>query len=147
MSLSGRFCVFFCVALGLLSASVLAAPKNIEGAVTISSVQWRAPLPGQTIGVLYLTLKNQTATQYRLDGVALEWARKAEFHQHFHEEGLMKMRKVSPLILEPHGELTFVSGGLHIMIFGVDSSVAGEPELMLQLLFNDDQFLSVKVLK
>jgi copper(I)-binding protein len=142
-----KFCVIFWMALGFFSAEILAAPKNLEGSVTVSSVHWRAPIPGQTVGVLYLTLKNQTASQYRLNDVDIEWARKAEFHQHFHEEGLMKMRKVSPLSLDPYKELTFVSGGLHIMIFGVDSSVANEPNLILKLLFNDDQFLSVKLSK
>jgi copper(I)-binding protein len=116
--------------------------NDITGVIA-TQVEWRQPLPGQTVGVVYLTLNNSTPIDFQLDGISLSWARKAEFHQHFHEAGLMKMRKVSGLSLHAMEQLEFKPGGLHIMVFGVKPLIERQRDLTIRLNFNDSQSLTV----
>jgi len=75
--------------------------------------------PGQSTGVVYLSIRNEGKASFMLTSVSSPQAQKAEFHRHTHEDGMMKMRKIDEIELEVGKTLRFEPGGYHIMLFGV----------------------------
>lgn len=98
--------------------------------LVVQDVEWRAPLPGQSVASVYLQLQNTGSETLMLNGIDVDWARKAEFHTHSHEQGMMRMRRVDSLSLAPNEILRMAPGGLHIMVFGVQPW-AGSRKLVL----------------
>ena len=99
--------------------------------------QWQAPQvkqpwsrampPTAPTGAVYFVLHNPAGMADRLIGASTPRAEKAELHQHVHENGLMRMRQVDAVSLEPRGRVIFEPGGYHVMLFGLKQPlVAGD---------------------
>lgn len=86
-----------------------------QAAVSISNARIRLPLPGQTTGVVYLTLHNRTGHELVLNAVDVQGSARAELHQHVHEDGMMRMRKVNRIVVAAGKALELSPGGYHIM--------------------------------
>lgn len=126
-------------ALTLLFASGLRAET-----LSIESVQWRAPLPGQSVASLYLTIENRGTDEIVLEDIELDWARKAEFHTHSHDNGMMRMRRIKNLPVAPGETVKMSPGGLHVMIFGVQ---AGHNDKALSLVSSSGARIEVIIPK
>jgi copper(I)-binding protein len=127
--LFGRYLLL--LVLGLQALSLHA------GDVSVSDVRWREPIPGQTVGALYFSLNNESSQPLILTGISLDWARKAEYHEHSHDNGMMRMRRVPQVEVAPGQTLHFEPGGLHIMVFGVAEGASSREALPLQLIADD----------
>ena len=103
------------LALALLGMP-LAALAEAPG-VHVDHVWSRAAMAGHE-GVVYLTITNDGA-QDTLTGASTPVAAKAELHQSFNESGVMKMRPVAALPIEPGKPATLAPGGYHIMLTGL----------------------------
>lgn len=88
-----------------------------QAAVSISNASIRLPLPGQTSAVVYLTLHNRTGQELVLAAAEVQGSERAELHQHLHDDGMMRMRKVNRIVV-PRGQSVELSpGGYHIMVY------------------------------
>jgi copper(I)-binding protein len=96
-----------------LIAIALAASAD-EAGIQIGHVWSRAALVGHE-GVVYLTI-TETGTQDTLTRVTTPVAAKAELHQSVDDQGIMKMRPVTALRIEPGKPVTLAPGGYHIML-------------------------------
>lgn len=102
----------------LIMASVMIAGPVL--ALEVSSQAYSRPLPpGQSTAVVYLDILNNGSKDTRLTKVSSSLTQSAEFHRHIHEDGMMKMRKLSGVDLGLGKILRFQPGGYHIMLFGV----------------------------
>ena len=105
----------------LLLAAVLIAIAHIafadEPSIQINHVWSRAAMAGHE-GVVYLTITD-TGSPDTLTGVMTPVAAKAELHQSFDDHGVMKMRPVAALPIEPGKPMTLAPGGYHIMLMGL----------------------------
>jgi len=121
----------------LLSTAVAAGTVRVDGAYV------RGLPPGQTVTAAFMTLHNDSDKAKVLSGVQAPFAARAEIHQHSHHQGLMQMRKIEQLVIEPNSKQLFQSGGYHIMIFGLDRTLRSGERLPLVLQFEGGEQLTV----
>jgi periplasmic copper chaperone A len=101
----------------LLAAALIAIPLAAsadEASIQIGHVWSRAAMAGHE-GVVYRTITG-TGTQDTLTGVTTPVAAKAELHQSVDDHGVIKMRPVVALRIEPGKPVTLAPGGYHIML-------------------------------
>lgn len=117
-----------------------------QPAVNIGEARIRLPLPGQTTAVVYLTLHNASPQNLVVTGVKVPGSDRAELHQHLHENGMMKMRKVEQIPVAAGETLQFAPGGYHIMAFEMEtvtSSISAQRVYPITLVFKDGRYASV----
>ena len=105
-------CMF--VALGVSVAHSQQSPQSI----VIENAWARATAGGARTGAAYLTLRD-TGAPDRLVGTSTPVATTAEVHETIDDHGVMKMRPVTGLDLEPGKAITLAPGGLHVMLTGL----------------------------
>lgn len=79
--------------------------------------------PGQTRAAVYLLLKNKSKTTHTLNYVHTPIAENVEVHRTIYEDGVMRMRQVKHLSINPNEKLVFEPGGYHLMLFGVSEEL------------------------
>lgn len=126
---------------------VLMAAAWPVSALELAGEAYSRPLPpGQSTAVAYLELRNDSDKTIHLVSVSSSLARSAEFHRHIHEDGMMKMRKLSGIDLEPGKILQFQPGGYHIMLFGVKRPLRVGDKFTMQIDTESGESLDVEVL-
>ena len=108
----------------LLVAVLLAAPLAAfgdEAGVHVDHAWSRAAMAGHE-GAVYLTITD-TGTQDTLTGITTPVATKADLHETINDHGVMKMRPVATLTVEPGKPVTLAPGGYHIMLMGLKQAL------------------------
>ena len=83
--------------------------------------------PGQSIGAIYLQIENASDKTATLTYVHSDAAEKIEVHRHIYNDGMMQMRNVPHLSIDPKTTLDFKPGEHHLMAFGMtEPPKAGE---------------------
>ena len=116
-------------ALALTAASLITAHSNAEdaaphaieiGALKISGVWTKAMLPGQPVGVGYLTVENTGAEADRVVSVTSSASPDVQIHEMKMEGDIMKMRQLADgLEIPAGGKLELKPGGFHLMFMAV----------------------------
>ncbi len=116
---------------------VLVAPAQGEEAGKLSIGDVRAPpsLAGAHNGTAYFTLRNNGAAADRLIAIDTPVADRAELHQHKMEDGVMRMRPLSELTVEPGQSVRLAPGGLHVMLMGLRHPLEVGDTFPLTLIF------------
>ena len=78
------------------------------------------PLKGSPATAGYGTLTNQSSQRIEISGISVSGFKASEIHTTVEENGLMKMKKLERVVIEPKGKFELKPGGNHIMLF--DSS-------------------------
>jgi copper(I)-binding protein len=108
----------------LLAAALLAMPLAAfadEAGIQVDHVWSRAAMAGHE-GVVYLTITD-TGSQDTLTDVTTPVATKADLHESINDHGVMKMRPVMSLVVEPGKPVTLAPGGYHIMLTGLKQAL------------------------
>lgn len=108
----------------LLAAALLAMPLAAfadEAGIQVDHVWSRAAMAGHA-GVVYLTITD-TGSQDTLTDVTTPVATKADLHESINDHGVMKMRPVMSLVVEPGKPVTLAPGGYHIMLTGLKQAL------------------------
>ncbi|WP_018015236.1 copper chaperone PCu(A)C [Teredinibacter turnerae] len=90
--------------------------------VTVDAAVMPQLPPGQKTAVVYMTLKNNSSAMVTLNYLHSDLSDHIEVHRNIYENGLMKMRPVQHLRLDPHAALAFQPGGYHLMLFDVEDA-------------------------
>jgi copper(I)-binding protein len=107
-----------------LAAALLIAPLAAfgdEAGIHVDHAWSRAAMAGHE-GVIYLTISD-TSTQDTLIGITTPVATKADLHETINDHGVMKMRPVASLTVEPGKPVTLAPGGYHIMLTGLTQAL------------------------
>lgn len=105
-----------------------------EGKLEIDNARVRALIPGQDKTVAYLDVHNGTQAPVSLLGARSDQVRTIEFHTTRMDDGIMRMRRLKEVTIEPGATVQFQPGGRHLMLFGVRSL---GPQLQIELRFAD----------
>jgi hypothetical protein len=105
--------VVLCVPL-LGQAPAASADQN---GITVTDAWSRAAMAGRT-GVVYLTITDAGAPD-RLTGASSPVATTATLHENIDDHGVMKMRPLAALPVQPGKPVKFSPGGYHIMLEGL----------------------------
>ena len=119
---------------GLVTAQVHAGSDNASvhtDIVKADNAYVRMPIPGRSMSAAFMTLENITENKQVLTHASAAWAKSIEIHTHTHENGVMKMREIPALALPVGQAVTLQPGGLHLMLFGLDSALPETPEISL----------------
>ncbi len=129
----------------LLIASAAVAQHAGSGAVHVMSAWSPALPPVSENGAVYLTLKNYGDAPDQLVGASSPVAAQVEIHGHTMEGGLMTMRRVNSLPLNPGEYVKLEPGGIHLMLIGLKRPVKEGDQIALTLQFEKASTLEVTV--
>ncbi len=88
-----------------------------QNGIAVTDAWSRAALAGRT-GIVYLTITDTGAAD-QLIGASSPVAAKATLHESIDDHGVMKMRPVAALPVQPGKPLTLAPGGYHVMLEGL----------------------------
>ncbi len=115
--------------------SALAAPALAQtGPITLDHVWARATPPGAKTGAIYMTITD-TGAPDRLTGASTPVAATAEVHETTNDNGVMRMRPVGSLVIQPGKPVTFRPGGYHLMLTGLKQPLTAGQSFPVTLTF------------
>ncbi len=119
------------------AAALFAAPAWADsGSIKVEQV-WARATPGAVkSGAIYLTITNTGNTPDTLEGVAsTPAAAHADVHEMKMVKGVMEMRPVKSLTIEPGKSVVFQPGGYHVMLTGLKAPLKEGQSVPLTLTF------------
>ncbi len=120
-----------------LFATAVSSATDIASRIDVANPWARAVPPGVRTSAAYMEVVNNNDTDHRIVGVFSDVAKSVEIHNHVHEDGLMKMRKMEFVALPSGEEVPFQSGGLHVMLIGLRKVLNRGETIELSLEFED----------
>lgn len=123
-----------------------AAPHAaITQGISVSEAWLRPPLPGRDVAAAYFSIQNNGPSDQIID-VKTPISEQVELHTHLHEEGVMKMRRVTAVDIPAQTRLDFKPGSFHVMIFGADiSDTAATVSLTLEFVNSGPVTVEAKI--
>ena len=119
----------------MVTLSFAAAAQAQTGDVSVSQAWSRATPGGSRTGAAYLQIQAPAGGGDKLVAAKSEIAGRIELHNHIHENGVKKMRRVDAIEV-PAGELVALKpGGLHLMLFDLKQPLKAGEKLPLTLVF------------
>ena len=103
--------------LGLIAFPLLVGCGGADGLVIQDGVL-KTPVPGQDKSVGYMTLINPTADVIEITAVQVAGVRAVEMHETTGTE-VRRMRRLNSVVIPAGEQVMFVTGGKHLMLFGV----------------------------
>jgi copper(I)-binding protein len=116
-------------------ATLLAAPPAFAGELTVTHAWSRTTPPGVTVGVVYFTLKNDTAKSDRLLKISSPIAANVQVHRTEIQDGMARMREVAVLHVDANQTVEFAPNGMHVMLMGLKKPLVEGQKFELELLF------------
>jgi copper(I)-binding protein len=123
----------------LFVAATVDAPS-----ITLDHVWARASPGNSTTAAAYLTVTNGGQPDH-LVSVSTPVAATAELHETINDNGIMKMRPVAPIALDPGKPVSFQPGGYHVMLMGLKNPLKAGDSFPLTLTFEHAKPLTVTV--
>jgi periplasmic copper chaperone A len=122
--------------LGALAlAATIAAWPAFAGGLSVTNAWSRATPPGVTVGVAYLTLKNDTGKSDRLLKISSPVASKVQVHRTEILDGIARMREVAVLHVEAGQVVEFAPNGMHVMLTGLKQPLVEGTTFEIEMLF------------
>lgn len=119
----------------LIFSMLVALPASAE--LLITDAYMREPAPGQPNGAIYMTIESHDEASVRIVGASTPVAERAEIHEHRHADGMMRMRRVEEVSIEPGAPFVFRPHGHHLMVFGIKPGI--EAGAAVPFCLQDDQ--------
>src|SRR5580658_1485732 len=111
-------------------------------AVVLDHVWARATMGMSTTGAVYFTVTSAGSPDH-LVGVSTPVAATAELHETTNDNGVMKMRPVASIALDPGKPVMFKPGGYHVMLTGLKGPLKAGDSFPLTLTFEHAQPITV----
>jgi copper(I)-binding protein len=132
----------WCLAPATIAAPVIngAIPEKSHGVsspsrVRITGVWARATVPGQAVGVAYLTIAS--AVPVALVRVETDAAKQVQLHNMRMNQGVMEMREHKELKIAANEVLALAPGGMHLMLLGLKKPLKAGEKIFLAFTFVD----------
>ena len=122
-----------------------AGPSSDERGLQQQSGFVRAMPPGHPVNGGFFSLKNTSGSDISIVGACSESAKRVEIHEHQMRDGLMRMREVEAIAVAAGDTVEFVSGGYHLMIFGLSSSLALGDNVTVNLKLADGSLVELQL--
>ena len=112
--------------------------------ISLEHVWARPTVSNATVAAAYFTITDN-ARPDRLIGVSTPVAASAQLHETINDNGIMKMRPISTLALNPGKSVTFAPGGKHVMLMELKSPLKAGDSFPMILTFEHARPLTVTV--
>jgi len=130
-----KFHFFALMFFGVVLAVDVSADTVQEGDITIETAWARASIGTMRPAAAYLTIKNSGKASDVLLSIKTEVAGVAEVHKTIMKDNVSKMGPVGPLPINAGDTITFVPGGLHIMMMMLKKTLKKGETLPMTLIF------------
>lgn len=132
------------VTLWFSAVAAIAGGTHHHPTISISDVTARMLMRNRPISV-YMTVRNDGVEADKILSAASPMAKRVEVHTHLMENGIMKMRHVAGGVDIPtKSDVAFESGGLHLMVFGLDKGLQKGDEFPLKIMFEKAGMIEIK---
>ncbi len=124
-----------------------AANAAAPAAAPVLSVQdaWvRQPPPGIEVAALYFTLHNSGERPLTLVGIRTPIARSAMLHETTQSGGMERMRMREQLVVGPGETVVLRPRGLHVMLEGLNATLAPSQSVPLELVLADGRRIETR---
>lgn len=111
--------------------------------VKVDNAMVRLLPPGVPNTAGYFSLTNTGTEERVLVGVSCDAVKKAELHDHQMINGMMKMVHQQQVVVPAGQTLTFQPGGLHLMLFGLQTPLKEGQQVPFTLIFADGEQIKV----
>ncbi len=105
-------------------------------------IRWQPP--SRPNSAAFMTIENNTGTQTALISVASDSIGTVELHAMEHTDGVMTMRQVEKIDIPANSDVELKSGGLHLMLFGIQKPLEAGEKIPLRLTFQDGSVVEVE---
>ena len=107
---------------------------------------WAAESVGPApTGAAYFLVVNGGAVPDRLVAVATTVAKEAQLHTHLVEDGVVRMRQLKGIDVDPGNPVEFRPGGLHVMLIGLAAPLKAGASFPMTLTFEKAGAIEVEV--
>ena len=93
---------------------------------------------------IFMDIKNNSDKEISLIDANTSLSSVTELHTHIKDGEMMKMIKVSDIKIPAHGEANLKPGGLHIMVFDLNSSVDENTTANVGLKFDNNETMLIE---
>lgn len=114
-----------------------------RGQLSVDGAYVRGLPPGQSVTAAFLTFVNTGDQPLVIRKAVSPQVARIEFHQHTHEDGMMRMRPLGELTVPAGGELTLAPGGVHLMLMGLSVPLVDGD--VVSMVFSGDGLQSLEV--
>ena len=129
---------FRTVALMLLfTVSQVFAVTDAGDSIELLNASARATLPGMSSSAAYMTIRNGGRQPVQIQALASPLALKSELHTTEMRNGMMRMRRVDNLQINPGEAVELKPGGYHIMLMGLKQPIAANSAIPITITFNN----------
>jgi hypothetical protein len=123
----------------------MAAVVNAYAAeLQITDTAVRQPLPGRTVSVGYLSIKNTETQPIRLLKATSANFANIELHQHKMVDGMMQMQRLTEIEIAAGETVKLQPGGLHLMMFRPVAILQLDDEVAVDLHWSDGSVQTYK---
>ena len=138
-----EFVAGFCL-LALATATAIAHDFK-AGAIHIDHPWARASIGMAKAGAAYMVLTNEGSETDRLISASADVAESVELHTHMMDDGVMRMRQVEAIEINPGTPSVLEPGGLHVMLIGLKQPLAAGESFPMTLTFEQAGEVTVEV--
>lgn len=138
-----EFVAGFCL-LALATATAIAHDFK-AGAIHIDHPWARASIGMAKAGAAYMVLTNEGSETDRLISASSDVAESVELHTHLMDDGVMRMRQVEAIEIDPGAPSVLEPGGLHVMLIGLKQPLAAGESFPMTLTFEQAGEVTVEV--
>ena len=124
----------------VLLYSLVMGALHAEVIVTDAIVRLLPPNVPNTAA--YFSIQNRSDTSQILIGASVDFANKAEIHNHIMVDDMMRMQHQSEVVIQPGESVHFSPGGLHIMLFGLKHPLREGQSVAISLKTKEGEFIS-----
>lgn len=123
------------LAAGLSLSSAVLAAEFKKGDLVIDAPWARGSAMIARNGVVFMTINNHGTAADRLVKAAADLSEKVELHTHLMEDGVMKMRQIEGIDVDPAEPAVLRPGGLHVMLINLKQPLKEGTRFPLTLTF------------
>jgi copper(I)-binding protein len=140
------FAKLFAAIVALSFLSLPAAARDFTAGPIIIDQPWARATAGQARnGAAFFTLTTKATTDDRLVSASSPVAEKTELHTHLHENGVMRMRKVDTIPVQPGKPTKLEPSGFHVMLLSLKAPLKVGDVFKLDLEFEKAGKTTVEV--
>ncbi len=130
-------------ALFLLFASINQVYANAN--IKFSEGYIKASIPGSNVTAAYMKIANNDDKAITLQKVTSTISNRIEIHEHSMAGGMMKMRQVDNITVDPNSSITLKPSGLHFMIFSLKQRLNENDNIILTMHFSDKTKVNIQL--
>lgn len=108
---------------------------------------WVRPAFGDSrISAAYMEIKNNSADILKIVGVKSSVSKFSEIHNMFHDNGIMRMRKINELVIPANDSVFLSPEGIHIMLVGLYKKLLVGDVVVLDLILEDNSSIIINTI-